>query len=404
VKTSTKKQANRVASATKKAVSKPAKSVKTTPEKPMNSGMLNPEQQRAVEHSGGPLLIIAGAGTGKTKTLVHRVARLIDRGVPPGRILLLTFTRRAAAEMLHRVDLLLQEQGKKNASINHRNIWGGTFHAVATRLLRMYGLAINLPRDFTILDRGDSEDLIGTIRAGMGLDKAAMKFPKKGTCMTVYSLHVNSRTPVDELVAQRYPWLKSHVKDLKKVFEAYEKRKLAASTLDYDDLLMFWLKLLENKEAAEKIVGRFDHVLVDEYQDTNIVQSDILKRLCPRGHGLTVVGDDAQSIYSFRAATIRNILDFPKQFPDTTVVTVEQNYRSTSTILETTNQVISIAKERFKKNLRSENKTGAMPVHFKCYDDAAQVDFVVKEILRLKEQGIPFKDQAVLFRASHHSL
>ena len=388
----------------KKAVSPKTAPVKSTSQKPTPLGALNPQQLKAAQHSGGPLLIIAGAGTGKTKTLVHRVAWLIDQGVTPEKILLLTFTRRAASEMQHRVNTLLEEQGKKNISAPSRGIWGGTFHAVATRLLRMYGLAIGLPRDFTILDRGDSEDLIGTIRGEMQLDKAALKFPKKGTCMTVYSLHVNSRVPVESLIAQRFPWLKSHTKNLVKLFDTYEKRKLAAATLDYDDLLAFWLKLLENKEVAAKIVERFDHVLVDEYQDTNIVQSDILKRLCPKGKGLTVVGDDAQSIYSFRAATVRNILDFPKQFPGTTVVTIEQNYRSTPTILSTTNQVISIAKERYKKDLRTDKEHGAMPIHLKCYDDAEQVAFVVKEILRLKEQGIPLSKQAVLFRASHHSL
>ncbi|MDR3198585.1 MAG: ATP-dependent helicase [Planctomycetaceae bacterium] len=368
------------------------------------SGSLNREQKKAVAHSGGPLLIIAGAGTGKTKTLVHRVARLIEQGMPPSRILLLTFTRRAAAEMLHRVDEVLRQANTKTSSGNHHGIWGGTFHAVATRLLRMYGAAIGLPHDFTILDRGDSEDLIGTIRAEMKLDKATLKFPKKGTCMTIYSLHVNSRVPVVELVAKRFPWLKSHTEKLAQLFKTYEKRKLAAATLDYDDLLLYWLKLLENKESAEKIVNRFDHVLVDEYQDTNIVQSDILKLLCPKDKGLTVVGDDAQSIYSFRAATIRNILDFPKQFPNTTVITLEQNYRSTPTILKTTNQVIDIAKERYTKNLRSDQKPSVQPVLLRCYNDEAQVNFVIGEILRLKSKGIPFKNQAVLFRASHHSL
>jgi DNA helicase-2/ATP-dependent DNA helicase PcrA len=303
-----------------------------------------------------------------------------------------------------RVEDVLQEQSKQKSSAPNLGIWSGTFHAVATRLLRMYGLAIGLPRDFTILDRSDSEELIGTIRTEMGLDKASLKFPKKGTCMTVYSLHANSRVSIDALVAKRFPWLKSHVKELVKLFKNYEKRKAAAAVLDYDDLLVAWLKLLGNKDVAEKIVGRFDHVLVDEYQDTNTVQSDILRKLCPKGHGLTVVGDDAQSIYSFRAATIRNILDFPKQFPGTTIVTLEQNYRSTPTILKTTNQIIANSKERFTKNLRSEKEYGTQPVHLKCYDDSEQTNFIIAEILRLREQGIPLKDQAVLFRASHHSL
>ncbi|MCL2347254.1 MAG: ATP-dependent helicase [Planctomycetaceae bacterium] len=365
---------------------------------------LNEEQQQAASHSGGPLLIIAGAGTGKTTTLVHRVAWLIEQGIQPANILLLTFTRRAAFEMYHRVETVLQQQNKKQPAAQRQGIWHGTFHAVATRFLRMYGLAIDLPRDFTILDRGDSEDLIASIRTEMGLDKAEKKFPKKGTCMTIYSLHVNSRVPVDKLVLERFHWLKGHVKDLIKVFDAYEKRKFDAATLDYDDLLIFWLKLLENEDVAKQMAGRFDQVLVDEYQDTNVIQSEILKRLCPKGKGLTVVGDDAQSIYSFRAATVRNILDFPKHFPGTTVIKLEQNYRSTPTILNTTNQVIASARERFNKNLRSDKPHGNLPTHLTCYDDSEQVDFVVKEILRLKKQGVPLKDQAVLFRASHHSL
>ncbi|MDR2439038.1 MAG: ATP-dependent helicase [Planctomycetaceae bacterium] len=373
---------------------------------PQQSETLNKEQQKAVSHSGGPLLIIAGAGTGKTKTLVHRVAWLIEHGMEPSRILLLTFTRRAAFEMLHRVDEVLRQQQitQKSSFHNYHAIWGGTFHAVATRLLRMYGTTIGLPQNFTILDRGDSENLIGTIRTESGLDKATLKFPKKGTCMTVYSLHINSREPVECLVAKRFPWIKSHLTNLEQLFQTYEKRKLNAATLDYDDLLLYWLKLLENKEIAPKIINRFDHILVDEYQDTNIVQSDILRLLCPTNKGLTVVGDDAQSIYSFRAATIRNILDFPKQFPKTTVVTLEQNYRSTPTILKTTNQVIDIAKERYTKNLRSDKKQDVQPVLLRCYNDEEQVHFVVREILRLKQLGIPFQNQAVLFRASHHSL
>lgn len=398
VKSST-KATSPVKTTVKKAATKQAPVQKTTPDS------LNKEQTLAVKHKTGPLLIIAGAGTGKTKTLVHRVASLIHEGVEPNRILLLTFTRRAAAEMQSRVRFLLETQAKtqKNRQSNS-NVWGGTFHAVGTRLLRMYGQSIGISSDFTILDRSDSEDLVGTIRAEMQLDKATLKFPKKATCMTVFSLHVNSRVPMDTLVATRFPWLKTHTKTLVKLFDAYQNRKAAASTLDYDDILTHWLRLLENKEIAAKIVDRFDHVLVDEYQDTNIVQSDILRRLCPKGKGLTVVGDDAQSIYSFRAATIRNILDFPKQFPGTKVVKLEQNYRSTPTILATTNQVISRSTDRYKKNLRSEQNHGPQPIHYQCYDDSAQVGYVVKEIQRLKSEGIPYCEQAVLFRASHHSL
>ena len=280
----------------KSVVEKTTVAKKTTQNTSSNHSLLhslNKEQQQAASHTGGPLLIIAGAGTGKTTTLVHRVAWLIEQGIQPAGILLLTFTRRAAFEMYHRVETVLQQQNQKQSSTQKQGIWHGTFHAVATRFLRMYGLAIDLPRDFTILDRGDSEDLIASIRVEMGLDKAAMKFPKKGTCMTIYSLHVNSRVPVEKLVLQRFHWLKSHIKDLIRVFDAYEKKKFEAATLDYDDLLIFWLKLLENDEIAKQMAGRFDQVLVDEYQDTNVIQSEILKRLCPKGKGLTVVGDDA---------------------------------------------------------------------------------------------------------------
>jgi len=312
---------------------------------------LNQQQRLAVEHGEEPLLIVAGAGTGKTATLAHRVAYRIATGTDPGRILLLTFTRRAAAEMLRREESILRRleaetraqaaggdggaAGSAASAPTLRSagkVWGGTFHATATRLLRLHGRSIGLDPSFTILDRGDAEDLMGVLRSDLGLAKSDRRFPLKGTCMDIYSRCVNARETVEEAVETHFPWCKDEVDDLRTLFAAYVDRKGEQSVLDYDDLLLFWHGLLTDRRAARSIRGRFDCVLVDEYQDTNVLQAEILEMLCPGGKNLTVVGDDAQAIYSFRAATVRNILDFPLHFPGTTVVTLEQNYRSTQPI------------------------------------------------------------------------
>jgi DNA helicase-2/ATP-dependent DNA helicase PcrA len=370
---------------------------------------LNPQQRRAAQHRDGPLLIVAGAGTGKTATLVHRVAWLIAKGVDPGRILLLTFTRRAAGEMIRRVDAVLRqlerlERGAATSRPQAGRVWGGTFHAIATRLLRRYGKAVGLAPAFTIHDRGDSEDLINVVRTELGLAKTEKRFPNKGTCMAIYSRCVNARQQLADVLAGHFPWCKDWGDELKQLFDAYVDRKEAASVLDYDDLLLYWHALLGDEKAGEMVRGRFDCVLVDEYQDTNLLQAEILYRLSPEGRGLTVVGDDAQSIYSFRAATVRNILDFPKHYPNATVLALEQNYRSTQPILEATNQVIRLAKERYAKNLWSKRAEGEQPVLVTCDDEDDQADFVVREILGHREGGIPLRRQAVLFRASHHSI
>jgi DNA helicase-2/ATP-dependent DNA helicase PcrA len=363
----------------------------------------------AVVHGDDPLLIVAGAGTGKTATLAHRVACRIAMGTDPGRILLLTFTRRAAAEMLRRVEGILRRlevelRGLSAPPPATGKVWGGTFHATATRLLRLHGRTIGLDPSFTILDRSDAEDLMGVLRTELGLSRNDRRFPLKGTCMDIYSRCVNAREPVDEAVETHFPWCKDEVEDLKRLFSAYVDHKGKQSVLDYDDLLLFWHGLLTDARAARSIRGRFDCVLVDEYQDTNRLQAEILQMLCPGGKNLTAVGDDAQAIYSFRAATVRNILDFPKQFPGTSIVTLEQNYRSTQTILDATNEVIAGATERHAKSLWSQRSDGAKPQLVSCEDEDEQTEFVIRQVLDHREAGLALRRQAILFRASHHSL
>jgi DNA helicase-2/ATP-dependent DNA helicase PcrA len=360
--------------------------------------MLNEPQRTAATHGHEPLLIIAGAGTGKTTTLVHRVAYLISQGIPAQRLLLLTFTRRAAAEMLQRVSDLLDQQNVR------RNVWGGTFHGVGARLLRIYGAELGVDPRFTIHDRSDSESLIGTVCQELELAKQDKKFPKKGTCMAVHSYMVNAGATLDDTLASQFPALQHFADPLRRLFAGYGERKAALNVLDYDDLLVQWCRLLEDERTGERVRRRFDCVLVDEYQDTNRLQARLLKGLCPDGRGLTVVGDDAQSIYSFRAATIRNILDFPQDFPGTRVVTLEQNYRSTEPILTASNRVIAEARERFTKDLWSQRSSGPPPQLIACADEHDQVDFVVGRILEHRRRGVPLAQQAVLFRSAHHSI
>jgi DNA helicase-2/ATP-dependent DNA helicase PcrA len=372
-------------------------------------GGLNPQQRNAVQQGRGPLLIVAGAGTGKTATLVYRVASLVAEGVDPAKILLLTFTRRAAAEMIGRVDGVLAPLRRASlaagqpAPRGHR-IWGGTFHAAATRLLRKYGKAIGLDPQFTIHDRSDSEDLLNVARTALGLARNDRRFPKKGTCMAIYSRCVNSRMKLPEVLAGHFPWCRPWAEELARLFDAYTDRKESSSTLDYDDLLLYWHALLADPLAGEAIRGQFECVLVDEYQDTNLLQAEILYRLCPAGQGLTIVGDDAQSIYAFRAATVRNILDFPQHYPQATILPLEQNYRSTQPILDATNAVIALSRERYAKNLWSTRTEGERPALVSCEGEDDQTEFVIRRVLEHREAGIDLRRQAVLFRASHHSI
>jgi DNA helicase II / ATP-dependent DNA helicase PcrA len=372
---------------------------------------LNPQQRRAVEHGGvpladaGPLLIIAGAGSGKTSTLAHRVAWLIEQGADPRRIMLLTFSRRAAAEMTRRVDLILAEfvRGKGGAVVDAM-AWAGTFHAIGARLLREYAEAIGLGPAFTIHDREDSADLMNLVRHDLGFSKTEKRFPTKGTCLAIYSRAVNGELPLDVVLGSCFPWCAMWQDELRTLFAQYVEIKQQQRVLDYDDLLLYWAHMMQEPSIAEEVANRFDHVLVDEYQDTNKLQASVLLALRPNGKGLNVVGDDAQSIYSFRAATVRNILDFPGHFsPRADVVTLEQNYRSTQPILAAANAVIELAEERFTKNLWSARKSAERPQLVSVRDEAEQALYIVQKILENREQGIALRAQAVLFRASHHS-
>jgi len=360
------------------------------------SAELNPQQAAAATHADGPLLIIAGAGTGKTRTLVYRVAHLIERGVQAERILLLTYTRRAAQEMLSRVEKLVGSSSKR--------VHGGTFHATAHRLLRRYGQAAGLAKDFTIMDQADSADLMQLSRAQLGYGAKAKRFPKKETLQHVYSRHINTGISVEDIIRDEYPQFVDYIEDFGKIYGDYTRRKQERNLVDYDDLLLFWALLLEAApELAKKISGMYDHILVDEYQDTNVLQARILRGMCISHRNITVVGDDAQSIYSFRGANFRNILDFPKQFEGATTVTLEQNYRSTQPILSVTNTLISRAAERFTKNLWTERTGGEMPWLVTARDEQQQTQFVVDRILELHEEGTRLGEIAVLFRAGYMS-
>jgi DNA helicase-2/ATP-dependent DNA helicase PcrA len=366
---------------------------------------LNSAQHAAVTHGDSPLLVIAGAGTGKTTTLAHRVAHHIAEGVDPRRILLLTFTRRAASEMTRRVDGILRRLRDDGVRIpGGEAVWSGTFHAMATRLLRLHGQSIDLDPSFTILDRGDSEDLMGVARAQLGLARTDRRFPQKGTCLDIYSRCVNSGSPLADVLKTSFPWCLEHADELKRLFAEYVERKLASGVLDYDDLLLYWVGLLEDAGAGEAVRKRFDRVLVDEYQDTNSLQVRIVRLLRPDGTGVTAVGDDAQSIYSFRAADVRNILDFPGLFEGVTVLPLEQNYRSSQPILDATNRLIAAAAERHDKELWTAREGGETPAVVTCHDEDEQSDFIVRRVLALREMGTLLKHQAVLFRATHHSL
>jgi DNA helicase II / ATP-dependent DNA helicase PcrA len=376
---------------------------------------LNPAQRRAVEYGIGddnmsppPLLIAAGAGTGKTKTLAHRVAHLILNGADPHRLLLLTFTRRAALEMTRRAHRILAEargDGADCASPQTAILpWSGTFHSVGSRLLRLHALSIGLDPSFTILDRSDSADLLELVRTEHGLSRTLSRFPRKDTCLAIYSYTVNAGCPFEETLAQTFPWCADWPNELRRLFEAYVVAKQRENVLDYDDLLLYWRHAMAEPAIATEIRSCFDHVLVDEYQDTNRLQAEILLALRPDGSGLTVVGDDAQSIYSFRAATVRNILDFPHHFsPPATVIALEHNYRSTQPILDAANAVIAGASEKIAKTLHSTKTSAERPFLANVEDETAQARYVADTVLEHREAGIALRRQAVLFRTAHHS-
>jgi DNA helicase-2/ATP-dependent DNA helicase PcrA len=378
--------------------------------------LLNPAQRQAAAYGAldaensfraGPLLVIAGAGTGKTMTLAHRVAHLVISGVSPDRILLLTFTRRAAQEMGRRVDSIVRQALAANdAPALPAGVlpWSGTFHSVANRLLRRYAQNLGLDPGFSILDRGDAADVLDVVRHELALSKKSRRFPKKDSCLAIYSRCVNTQKPLAEVLDETYPWCIDWAAELRELFRAYVERKQQNQALDYDDLLLYWSHLVAEEEFAAEIGSWFDHVLVDEYQDTNLVQAQILRALKPQGDGVTVVGDDAQSIYSFRAAEVENILGFPDQFmPTAQVISLEQNYRSTQPILDTANLLIAESERQYRKNLFSNREDGARPDYVTVEDADAEAEFVVESVLANREQGLRLMDQAVLFRSSHHS-
>ena len=372
---------------------------------------LNAEQRLAVEHGvgaeapRGPLLIIAGAGSGKTSTLACRAAHLIANGADPQRLLLLTFSRRAAEALERRAGQFLQRVLAGRASAAPVALpWAGTFHSVGARVLRQYAERIGLNPAFSILDRTDAEDLLDLVRHDLGLSATKNRFPAKGTCIAIYSRVVNGEASLDDVLADAYPWCAPWRDALTQLFEGYVRIKQAQNVLDYDDLLLYWAGMVMEPSLARDVGARFDHVLVDEYQDTNRLQSSILMAMKPDGDGVTVVGDDAQSIYSFRAATVRNILDFPAGFdPPARVVTLERNYRSTQAILDASNAVIGLAAERFTKNLWTERSSGRKPRLVTTRDEAGQARFVADSVLARRENGVALKSQAVLFRSSSHS-
>lgn len=357
---------------------------------------LNEPQRAAATHPSGPLLVIAGAGTGKTKTLASRVAWLLKEGGSPERILLLTFTRRAATEMLSRAGHIAGEDAAAR-------VWGGTFHSMAHRLLRQHGRAIGLQPEFTVMDQADSEDLMNLVRSDLGLGDKGKRFPRKSTLQSIYSRCVNSRTRLPEVLKKHFPWCETEAEGIRACFNGYVARKRSRQILDYDDLLLFWNALSRDPQVGAMVAERFDHILVDEYQDTNVVQSEILMGLRKSNNNLMVVGDDAQSIYSFRAATVRNILDFPSHFPGATVVTLEENYRSVQPILDASNAVMAAARERYRKDLFSTRAGGAKPSIISCQDENEQANEVCERVLALREEGLDLKDQAVLFRVGYHS-
>lgn len=357
---------------------------------------LNPAQRAAVTHGDGPILVIAGAGSGKTRTLVHRMAHLIDRGVEPESILLLTFTRRAAQEMLHRA-------GELTAG-TCRRVMGGTFHATANILLRRYGHHLGLGANFTIIDRGDSEGIVNLLKSSLGMGGAGKRFPSRRVIFNLISGAINKSTTIEQLVHGDHIHLIEFIGDLYTIAQHYRQFKLDHGLMDYDDLLVHWKRLLaESDQARDELTNRFAHILVDEYQDTNQMQADIVRLLASRHGNVMVVGDDAQSIYSFRGADFANIMRFPEQFPGTTIVKLEENYRSTAPILQLTNAIIANAEKKFAKTLFTSHSGGIRPHLVAAPTEAAEARFVVETIKKRQEENIPLDEIAVLFRSGFHS-
>jgi DNA helicase-2/ATP-dependent DNA helicase PcrA len=386
--------------------------------KPTSFDELNPAQRRAATYGeagdghavrSGPMLIVAGAGTGKTNTLAHRAAHLVLHGTDPARILMLTFTRRAAQEMIRRAQSIvaetLAERGKMgDRSVVSRLLWSGTFHAVGNRILRLYAKHLGLKPNFTVLDRSDAADLTDVIRHELGFSSKEKRFPRKDACLAIYSYRVNTRLSLKQTLDEQFPWCREWEADLTRLYRGYVERKQKNNLLDYDDLLLYWHMMMQNAPLAQSLSKNFDHVLVDEYQDTSALQGEIVHALKPDGAGVTVVGDDAQAIYSFRAAAVENILGFADRYkPKAEIVVLAQNYRSTQQILDCANALMAEGPRQHRKTLLGKRQSSQKPLYVTLEDASAQAEYVVTKILAAREIGGALKRHAVLFRSSHHS-
>jgi DNA helicase II / ATP-dependent DNA helicase PcrA len=359
---------------------------------------LNEQQLAAVTAPPGPILVIAGAGSGKTRTLTYRVAYLLENGIDPRNILLLTFTNKAAREMLNRVANLLP--------VDASGLWGGTFHSVGNRILRRHGSSLGYSSGFTIMDREDQKDLINTVVASAGIDPKEIRFPKGEVLAEIFSFVVNTEKPLEELLAEKFPYFLPLLDKIQDVQERYEKKKKATNSMDFDDLLQKTLLMIQQHERIAEIYRRqFQFILVDEYQDTNKIQADLVDLLARDHRNVMVVGDDAQSIYSWRGANFQNILEFPKRYPDAQVFKIEMNYRSVPEILEVANAAIAANVQQFRKRLSATRESKALkPALVALNDGAEQAQFVAQRILELRDEGVDLNDIAVLYRAHYHAL
>ncbi|GAC1495902.1 MAG: ATP-dependent helicase [Steroidobacteraceae bacterium] len=379
---------------------------------------LNPPQRRAAtfgtpipDHgvSAGPMLILAGAGTGKTNTLAHRTAHLVLNGVDPARILMLTFTRRAAQEMIRRTQTIvahvLSERGKAgDRSVVSRLLWSGTFHSVGNRILRAYARSLGLDPNFTVLDRADAADLMDVARHELGFSAKQRRFPRKDVCLAVYSYRVNTRLSLKQTLEEQFPWVREWESDLGRLYREYVGRKQKNRVLDFDDLLLYWHAMMQNPTLAQSLSKNFDHVLVDEYQDTSALQGEVIHALKPDGQGVTVVGDDAQAIYSFRAAAVENILGFADRYkPKAEIVVLAQNYRSTQQVLDCANALMADGVRQHRKTLLATRQSVQKPCYVALEDAQAQAEYIAGRILQTREIGGSLRRHAILFRSSHHS-
>jgi len=355
---------------------------------------LNPEQRKAATHPPGPLLILAGAGTGKTTTLCARLAWLVAEGTPSERILLLTFTRRAARELLQRARGLVPASAR---------VLGGTFHSVAHRLVRRHAAALGLTGGFGVLDAGDAADVLDLLREEAGHASARTRFPRKSSLLDIYSRTVNAQQPLSGVLTEHFPWCEEHREAISALFKAYTARKRELGVVDLDDLLLYWRALAADEVIGPSMAASFDHVLVDEYQDVNGLQVDVVRALAGAGPAVTAVGDDFQAIYGFRAASAAHILDFPEHFAGAAVVTLERNYRSTQPVLDAANALAEQAERAFPKRLRAAKEGGAAPAVVFCRDESAQAVEVCDRVLEARERGMDLRAQAVLMRAGHDS-